>query len=144
MPMQIRRTSTPNLAPTGLVPGQLAVEMASDPMRLWIGVPTSINAAGRRELMAGNLARAGLALINGRLAESRAANAATYRITTLSGANPSVADPVTVVFPDALIEEITAPISLTLPVGSHFNTGANFPFRLWFGIVRRAANDCQL
>jgi len=47
MPIQIRRTRTPNLAPTGLLPGQLAVEMASDPIRLWVGVPTNIHPSGR-------------------------------------------------------------------------------------------------
>jgi len=50
MAIQIRRTRTPDHAPTDLVPGQLAVEMASSPARLWCGVPTSIDPSGRRLL----------------------------------------------------------------------------------------------
>src|SRR5262245_60407416 len=48
MAIQIRRTRTPDHAPPDLVPGQLAVEMASSPARLWCGVPTSIDPSGRR------------------------------------------------------------------------------------------------
>lgn len=47
MPLQIRRTQTANAAPTGLLPGQLSVEMASTPPKLWCGVPTAINAQQR-------------------------------------------------------------------------------------------------
>lgn len=50
MPIQIRRTRTPNLAPSGLLPGQLSVEMASNPPRLWVGVPASIDPTLRREI----------------------------------------------------------------------------------------------
>src|SRR5262245_34874571 len=45
----IRRTATPNLPPTGLAEGELSVEMAN-PLRLWVGVPTSIDATGKRLL----------------------------------------------------------------------------------------------
>lgn len=48
MPMQIRRTSVPNTPPTGLAEGQLAIGMADAPPTLWVGVPTSIDPAGRR------------------------------------------------------------------------------------------------
>jgi hypothetical protein len=48
--MQIRRTETSNDPPTGLLPGELVAEM-SDPLRLWVGVPTSIDASGRRMLV---------------------------------------------------------------------------------------------
>lgn len=47
MPLQIRRTQTANAAPTGLLPGQLSVEMASTPPKLWCGVPVGINAQQR-------------------------------------------------------------------------------------------------
>lgn len=50
MPIQIRRTRTPNLAPSGLLPGQLSVEMASNPPRLWVGVPADIDPTLRREI----------------------------------------------------------------------------------------------
>lgn len=51
MPMQIRRTATPDLPPTGLAEGQLGVEMASDPPRVWVGVPTAVDPSGRRLLV---------------------------------------------------------------------------------------------
>lgn len=50
MPLQIRRTQTANAAPTGLLPGQLSVEMASTPPKLWCGVPVGINAQQRVQL----------------------------------------------------------------------------------------------
>jgi hypothetical protein len=52
---RVTRTSTPNLAPAAgsLVPGQLAVEMATQPNpRLWVGVPTNIDPTGRRLIVA--------------------------------------------------------------------------------------------
>lgn len=52
MPMQILRTPTPNLPPTGLAEGQLSVEMASVPPKLWVGVPVTIDASGRIQLNA--------------------------------------------------------------------------------------------
>jgi hypothetical protein len=48
MPMQILRTPTVNNLPTALVEGQLAIEMASTPPRLWCGVPPAINVDGRK------------------------------------------------------------------------------------------------
>jgi len=53
MTIQIRRTATPNNPPIGLDPGQLAVEMASAPPRLWCGVPTTIDPSGRIEVAIG-------------------------------------------------------------------------------------------
>lgn len=50
MPLQIRRTPTVNNPPSGLLPGQLSVEMANTPPRLWVGVPTAINPSGRLQL----------------------------------------------------------------------------------------------
>ena len=48
--MQQRRTPVVNGAPPSgdLLPGMLAVEMASSPVRLWAGVDTAIDASGRR------------------------------------------------------------------------------------------------
>lgn len=54
---RITRTSSPNLAPAAgsLVPGQLAVEMATQPSpRLWVGVPVNIDPTGRRLLVSGS------------------------------------------------------------------------------------------
>lgn len=53
---RVTRTSQPGLAPAvgSLVPGQLAVEMATQPNpRLWVGVPTTIDPTGRRLLISG-------------------------------------------------------------------------------------------
>jgi hypothetical protein len=46
----INRTATPDLAPTALLPGELSVEMASIPPKLWVGVPTAIDATGMKLL----------------------------------------------------------------------------------------------
>jgi len=53
MAIQIRRTATPNNPPTGLLPGQLSVEMANDPPTLWVGVPPTIDSTGRRQIVGG-------------------------------------------------------------------------------------------
>jgi hypothetical protein len=47
MAIQIKRTTTGG-APTGLQPGQLAVEMGPTPPLLWVGVPTSVDPSGRK------------------------------------------------------------------------------------------------
>jgi len=49
--VQILRTSTPNQQPAALAPGELAIEMATVPPRLWVGVPTAIDAAGMKLLL---------------------------------------------------------------------------------------------
>lgn len=51
MAMQIRRTAAIDNPPAGLAEGQLAVEMAADPPRLWVGVPTSLDPTGRRQII---------------------------------------------------------------------------------------------
>jgi hypothetical protein len=53
--LQIKRTSTPNAPPTGLSPGELSVEMA-DPLRMWVGVPTNLDASGKKLLVDGGVA----------------------------------------------------------------------------------------
>jgi hypothetical protein len=49
--IQILRTLTPNQAPATLAPGELAIEMASLPPRLWVGVPASVDATGMKMLL---------------------------------------------------------------------------------------------
>jgi hypothetical protein len=44
--VQILRTDVADRQPTALLPGELAVEMASIPPKLWVGVPTAVNPAG--------------------------------------------------------------------------------------------------
>lgn len=48
---RLYRTTIPNNSPASLVllDGELAVEQA-DPMRLWVGVPTTLDPTGRRLL----------------------------------------------------------------------------------------------
>lgn len=50
--IQVRRTSTNDQPPANgsLLPGELAVEMGT-PTRMWVGVPTSIEASGRKQLL---------------------------------------------------------------------------------------------
>lgn len=51
--VQIKRTLTPDLAPIGLAEGELALEMASTPPRLWSGAPITIDPSGRILVAAG-------------------------------------------------------------------------------------------
>jgi hypothetical protein len=76
-------------------------------------------------------------LINGKLVESHAANAATFAVKTLAGGDPSADDPVMCIFPDASILTITAALSLVIPAGIHVDIGA-YPCRLWFALVNDA------
>jgi hypothetical protein len=46
----IKRTQTPNSPPTGLVPGELAIEMAA-PTRLWVGVPVALDPTMKKLLV---------------------------------------------------------------------------------------------
>jgi hypothetical protein len=48
--IRINRTATPNKPPSGLDPGELSVEMRN-PTRLWVGVPTDIDPAGKKLLI---------------------------------------------------------------------------------------------
>jgi len=78
-------------------------------------------------------------LINGKLVESHASNAATFAVKTTAGADPSAADPVVVLFPDGSLLSLTAALSITIPSGSNLGVGANGEsFRLWFVIVNNA------
>jgi hypothetical protein len=79
-----------------------------------------------------NIAAAQFNLINGKLVESHASNAATFAIKTLAGADPSASDPVTCIFPDSSWLAIIAALSLTLPSGFSFGPGNAVPFRVWF------------
>jgi hypothetical protein len=51
----IKRTETPDSPPTGLVPGELAVEMAV-PTRLWVGVPTALDPTAKKLLVDSSVA----------------------------------------------------------------------------------------
>ena len=82
-----------------------------------------------------NISAAQNVLINGVLVESRAANAATYSIKTLAGADPSAGDPVLVRFKDGSTLAITSAVALTIPSTATLGTVSGLAFRLWFMIV---------
>ena len=61
---RIHRTDLPDNSPEAgsLREGELSVEMA-DPVRLWVGVPTSIDATGRRVLVDASLSGSGATIV---------------------------------------------------------------------------------
>jgi hypothetical protein len=78
-------------------------------------------------------------LLNGKLVESHATNAATFSIQTLSGATPSATNPVGVTYQDGSVQWITVALSLTIPSGATLGESANAaPFRLWFAVANNA------
>src|SRR5262252_1633422 len=85
-----------------------------------------------------NIGAAQLNLVNGKLVESHASNAATFAIKTLAGADPSATDPVTVFFQNGTSLAITAALSLTLASGCTLGTISAWSFRLWFAIASNA------
>jgi hypothetical protein len=86
-----------------------------------------------------NIGAAQLNLINGKIVESHATNAATFAIKTLAGSDPSASDPVGVIFTDASTLWLTAALSLVIPSGARVGSTANAtPFRLWFAIANNA------
>lgn len=116
--------------------GQMWFE--SDTGRLWIsyfdGNSTQWVAVGGGGIAPINAPQNNLA--NGKLVESHTANAATFAIKTLSGADPSATNPAGVLFPDGSTLIINTPVSLTLPDQEMFGV-PGFPLRLWFAL----AND---
>ena len=119
---------------------------ASDYAGVLTRVPTGISTVIRYDILQSlssaqqaialqNIGAAQLNLINGKIAESHASNAATFAIKTLGGGNPSSTDPVGVIFPDASVLWITAALSITIASGATFNWTANTGSRLWFAII---------
>jgi uncharacterized protein DUF5907 len=76
-------------------------------------------------------------LINGKVVESHASNAATFAVKTLTGADPSASDPVAVAFPDGSVLSITSALSLTIAAGVTLGTTTAI-FRLWFAIINNS------
>lgn len=84
-------------------------------------------------------------MVNGTIVESHAANAATYAIKTLAGADPSAGDPVYFVVRDVnpalgdyVVRAVTAALSLTVPSAQALGTANNVPFRVWLGVIDNA------
>jgi hypothetical protein len=48
--IQIHRSDDPGSVPTGLQPGELAVEYASDPVKMWVGVEAAVDPSLQKEL----------------------------------------------------------------------------------------------
>lgn len=97
----------------------------------------------------------GATMVNGTIVESHAAGAATYALKTLAGVDPSVADPVFIIFRHAtpslggyVVKLVTTALSITVPSGATLGALNATPFRLWItafndgGTVRLAVINC--
>lgn len=76
-------------------------------------------------------------LINGKITESRASDAATFAIKGLDGNDPSATNPVTVIFGDGTQRAITAALNITVPATATLgvSTTTLVAFRLWFSLI---------
>jgi len=93
--------------------------------------------------------------INGRIDESNSANAVTFAVKTLAGADPSGADPVIVAFRsnsttgNYVYRTITSATSLTISSGSTLGATSGEAFRVWLvlfddaGTIRLGAINCR-
>lgn len=108
-----------------------------------------------RDLVATTQLRYAAGLLNGTLVASVGSSALTVAIKTLAGADPSVTDPVRVVFRSATaatgdytILDVTAATSLVISSGSTMGTANSTAFRLWIvgfndaGTFRIGAVNC--
>src|ERR1041385_562439 len=96
-------------------------------------------------------------ILNGTLAVSQGANAVTFTLQTLAGADPSAADPVVVCFRNAtattgnyVYRNIAVATSLTISAGSNLGISTNSqPFRVWVvlfddgGTIRLGVIQCR-
>lgn len=109
----------------------------------WDAAPTQIQLYDARMGAPGHgipsIARRATGMFNGRIAESRAGNAATFAIKTLSGNDPSVIEPVYATFHDGngglVTRTITAALSLTISSGSTLGFVSGEVSRLWLVLV---------
>lgn len=74
-------------------------------------------------------------VVNGKVTEANAANAATFHLKTLAGTDPSATDPVSVTLPDGTTSDITAALSVTVSSGSTLGTANSTPFRVWIALI---------
>jgi hypothetical protein len=84
----------------------------------------------------------GVNMVNGTIATSVASNALTFAIKTLAGNDPSSGDPVWFVFRDAIagkgdysVIEVTAALSVTVPVSSTLGMSNVTPAKIWLAAV---------
>lgn len=88
-------------------------------------------------------------LVNGKIVESHASNAATFAIKGLDGNDPSSTNPVVVIFGDGAVRTVTAATSVTASSGSTLGASNGIAFRLWFcvfddsGTVRLGMRNCM-
>lgn len=134
--MRVKATSSS----TGAWMEGLVTSVASDLLVIEVtstyGVGTysdwNINLAGERGVAA---PQAGM-VVNALLQESHSSGAATFSLATLNGADPSDFDVVRVLYTDGSLGLISAPLSITLPLGASFGVSTNAtPFRLWILLV---------
>jgi len=91
--------------------------------------------SAQQGLASRNIGASSAYLINGKIVETHASNAATFFLKTLAGSDPSASDPVQVWLPDGSIFTITAALSIVLASGSTFALANAIAFRLWFVII---------
>ncbi len=97
----------------------------------------------------GTAAIANVIVVNGKIVESHASDAATFALKTLAGADPERGRPGTVIFPDATSRSITAALSVTLSSGSTAGFVTGVAGRLWFvliddsGTIRLGVRNCR-
>lgn len=84
-------------------------------------------------------------MLNGTIVQSQAANAQTFAIKTLAGADPSASDPTTILFRDVtaatgdyLVRTVTAALSITIPSGQAMGFTNATPARVWLGALDNA------
>lgn len=97
----------------------------------------------------------GFSMVNGKLVPSQNGTVLTVAIKTQAGLDPSVSDPVYVLFRNATpttgdytVITLTAPTSISTTVGGTFGVANNVAFRLWVvgfndgGVFRLALINC--
>jgi hypothetical protein len=99
------------------------------------GAAVAASAVIARTLAASAL---GFSMVNGTLTESHSAGAVTYAIKTLTGADPSVSDPVLVILRNGTLASgdfsmmtLTAAASVTVSSGSSLGTSNGAAFKVW-------------
>jgi hypothetical protein len=127
-----------------LMPGS----RANRPQGVRFGVHQALTSAQQATAL-NNIGAQQTALINGKIVESHASNAATFAIKTSSGGDPTPRNPVGIVFSDGTQASIVAPLSFTISSGSTLGTTSAIPFRLWHilindaGTIRLGTRNCS-
>lgn len=133
-----------------LAPKQSITLRYSNTIALWeivegtYGQAISDGSVSARKLATSSLG-AFSGMINGTIVESHAANAATFAIKTLAGADPSATDPVYFVFRDVtpgagdfVVRTVTAALNFTLSAGSAIGFSNGVVGKFWLCAIDNA------